>query len=517
MRSPRHPGESRVLAGQARCGSIRARPSDRSRRAAAHDRRRVAGAHVDVRSVGYLAAAAGTGQHPIHTRSRVQVVARLAPSVTPRALADTLDAISRTSTTPMRAVTALAIAVAGDTTQLLALLGGGALVAALVAFTNLAGLLVVRAIDRRRELSLRQALGAPRLEIARQLLLEAATLVGAGAMGGVLVAWWATPVVDVSRSSNSAISPTARSRSVGPRFSYHHCGSGVGRRPVHSDSGDVDHTTTCRRHLAARCHGGATRTTAPPRVRDRRRVLRVRAARVDDAARPQSDRHAAERPRLRRRSGHDDAAVAARGGVSGRGTRGVVLRTPSVRVDRRLPAAAIANELPLTGDRGRAVVSLRPADAGPEAIVREVGTRYFDVMQIRLIAGRSFDGRDDLPAPPRAVVSQSLARRLFRSESPIGRRISMAPATRPFEIVGVVGDVTHRALDDPPRATLYLSAWQTDSRSRVIVVRDLRAQADVVAIVRDIVARSDRTLPVYGVRSMRGSSMRRRACRHGAS
>jgi putative ABC transport system permease protein len=170
-------------------------------------------------------------------------------------------------------------------------------------------------------------------------------------------------------------------------------------------------------------------------------------------------------------------------------------------LDRRLPSAAIANELPLTGDRGRAVVSLLPAAAGPEAIVREVGTHYFDVMKIRLIAGRSFDGRDDLSAPSRAVISQSLSRRLFGPDSPIGRQIAIA--TRSIEVVGIVDDVAHRALDDPPRPTLYLSAWQTDSRSRVIAVRDRRAQADVVAIVRDVVARGDGSLPVYGVRSMR--------------
>lgn len=440
----------------------------------------------------------------VRARSRVQVVARLAPSVTPRALADTLDAISRTSTTPMRAVTTpLAIAVAGDTTQLLALLGGGALVAALVAFTNLAGLLVVRAIDRRRELSLRQALGAPRLEIARQLLLEAATLVGAGAMGGVLVAWWATPVVGrlaLQQFGNLANRTITIS---GPAILLITAGAALaaGLCTV------IPATLTTRRLAADTWRRGVT---AAPREQLLRRVFVtgvVSCGFVLLVSMTLLGRSLIAT--LQRDPGFDADQVMTMQlslpAAAYPGAERVVSFYARLQseLDRRLPAAAIANELPLTGDRGRAVVSLRPADAGPEAIVREVGTRYFDVMQIRLIAGRSFDGRDDLPAPPRAVVSQSLARRLFGSESPIGRQISMAPATRPFEIVGVVGDVTHRALDDPPRATLYLSAWQTDSRSRVIVVRDLRAQADVVAIVRDIVARSDRTLPVYGVRSMR--------------
>ena len=65
----------------------------------------------------------------------------------------------------------------------------------LIAFTNLAGLLIVRSIDRRRELAVRTALGARRLEIARQLVLEAQALVDMGIVGGVLLALWMTPAV----------------------------------------------------------------------------------------------------------------------------------------------------------------------------------------------------------------------------------------------------------------------------------------------------------------------------------
>ena len=65
----------------------------------------------------------------------------------------------------------------------------------LIAFTNLAGLLIVRSIDRGRELAVRTALGARRSAIARQLLLEAAAIVAVGTIGGVLLALWLTPVV----------------------------------------------------------------------------------------------------------------------------------------------------------------------------------------------------------------------------------------------------------------------------------------------------------------------------------
>ena len=86
-------------------------------------------------------------------------------------------------------------AIAGDATRTLGLLAGAAALAFLIAFANLAGLLLVRSIDRRRELAVRAALGARPSEIARQLVLEAETLVAIGIVGGVLLALWLTPAV----------------------------------------------------------------------------------------------------------------------------------------------------------------------------------------------------------------------------------------------------------------------------------------------------------------------------------
>ena len=87
---------------------------------------------------------------------RVRVVARLARNVSPADLAAALDDVSRTSSPPAHVVaTGIATAIAGDATRTLGLLAGAAALAMLIAFTNLAGLLIVRSIDRRRELAVR--------------------------------------------------------------------------------------------------------------------------------------------------------------------------------------------------------------------------------------------------------------------------------------------------------------------------------------------------------------------------
>jgi hypothetical protein len=121
------------------------------------------------------------------------------------------------------------------------------------------------------------------------------------------------------------------------------------------------------------------------------------------------------------------------------------------------------------------------------------------------VAGRPFDARDNAEAPPRVVVSQSLAERWFAGEQPIGRQIRVGPGPRApvAEIIGVAGTVKHRALDEKGAwPTVYRPVWQTPSGSMLLVVRSQRRDADVIAAVREEVVRLDRDVPVSRVRSM---------------
>jgi putative ABC transport system permease protein len=156
----------------------------------------------------------------------------------------------------------------------------------------------------------------------------------------------------------------------------------------------------------------------------------------------------------------------------------------------------------LTGDRGRSLVSVTSSDRGREAVVREAGPDYFDVMRIPIIAGRSFEPRDNASVPLRVLISKSLAEKLFSVEQPTGRQIWLAARAQTAEIIGVVGDVKHRTLGEALLPTVYLSAIQSPSRSSIIVVRSSRSDADAIGVVREEVARLDGNLPVYRVRSM---------------
>ena len=123
-------------------------------------------------------------------------------------------------------------------------------------------------------------------------------------------------------------------------------------------------------------------------------------------------------------------------------------------------------------------------------------------MRIPMVAGRSFDASDGAAVESRVVISQSLAQRLFAREPPVGRRVLLGAGAQPAEVIGVAGDVKHRALDEAVLPTVYLSALQVPSPSSVLVVRRDRPHADLIAAVREEVARLDPNLPVYGTRSM---------------
>jgi putative ABC transport system permease protein len=166
---------------------------------------------------------------------------------------------------------------------------------------------------------------------------------------------------------------------------------------------------------------------------------------------------------------------------------------------------SVIKELPLTHDRGRRFMRIRPDEPTREAVLREAGTAYFDVMRISIVAGRPFDARDNAEASPCVVVSQSLAEQWFTGEQPIGRQIRLGPGPRApvADIIGIAGDVKHRALDEEGSwPTVYRPVSQAPSGSMLLVVRSQRGDADVIDAVREEVARLDRDVPMSRVRSM---------------
>lgn len=128
---------------------------------------------------------------------------------------------------------------------------------------------------------------------------------------------------------------------------------------------------------------------------------------------------------------------------------------------------------------------------------------YFKAIGIPLLRGRFFDGTDSEKAPPSAVISQSLAKRYWPNEDPIGQTIqfgNMDGDTRPMVIVGVVGDIREDGLDQPVGETVYGHSfqrpqfWQVSNLS--IVVRAKGDSAALLPQMREIVRSLNPNVPV---------------------
>ena len=435
---------------------------------------------------------------------RVGVVARLPRDLSAADLERSLDDVSRASSPPAAvAATRITTAITRDARKLLEMLGGAAALALIFSFINLAALLLVRSIDRGRELAIRSALGARPFEIVRQLVLEAAVLVGVGSACGVWLAVWITPLVgrfaleEFGAIANREIAVSWRVLSV--LFAVALTSAVV--------CGAAPALFAARRNVVQVLRRG---TSPPPREVKLRRAFVAGEIAVAFAALVSVT--LVGRSLL--------ALVRAAPGFDPRGVLTLQVALPSAGYPTAervasfystLQAAlgdrvgehtvSIIDELPLTGLKASTVVG--SGGTSVDAVLRSAAADYFDVMRIPLLAGRAFESIDDSNAPPRVVVSQALARRLFGNNPALGRRIRIAGARGEAEVIGVVGDVRHRALDEEPAPTAYLCSRQFPSHSSQVVARSERPDAQVIAAVREEVARLDRDLPVYGVRPMR--------------
>jgi putative ABC transport system permease protein len=155
----------------------------------------------------------------------------------------------------------------------------------------------------------------------------------------------------------------------------------------------------------------------------------------------------------------------------------------------------------------------RPRDPGvalPQGDFRSVSADYFRTLGIPLVEGRVFTGTDEPESTPVALVNQSLARRYWPEESPLGRRVSPDSGKTWLTVVGVVGDVRHYGLDSEPAAELYAPFSQVPVREGSLLVRTSGDPHAAARIVEDEIHAIDPDQPVANVETLeeiRGESL----------
>jgi putative ABC transport system permease protein len=127
----------------------------------------------------------------------------------------------------------------------------------------------------------------------------------------------------------------------------------------------------------------------------------------------------------------------------------------------------------------------RPLAADADALYETISANYFRAMRSRMVAGREFDERDDTRAPAVAIVNETLARRYFAGEDPVGKRVSLAYSRRriALEIVGVAADMKQGELGAPIIPQIYAPYLQRPWFSSAVVVR--AAHNDLSAVRND--------------------------------
>jgi putative ABC transport system permease protein len=161
-----------------------------------------------------------------------------------------------------------------------------------------------------------------------------------------------------------------------------------------------------------------------------------------------------------------------------------------------LPLSGQLNDLPFTIE-GRPPVS---ANARFGADFRRVSGDYFRAMRIRLLKGRLFTDQEVRQRSKVVVISESLASTCFPQEEPLSKRLVLDIGNEVYEIIGIVGDVRHRAIESNPWAMMYLPT-QGVGRANV-VIRTTVAPGSLAAGVRQAVKAIDRDQPVSSIRPM---------------
>ncbi|HKW98869.1 MAG TPA: ABC transporter permease [Bryobacteraceae bacterium] len=379
----------------------------------------------------------------------------------------------------------------------------------LIACANVANLLLARSAERRREIAVRQALGAARLRLMRQLLTESVSLSLAGGVAGLALAFWGVgllqAILPASLPHLTEIPLDARVLSFALLVSLM-TGILFGLAPAFESS---------RAGLSESLKESGRSTSGGARASRIRQLLVISEIALSVALVigaglliKSFSRLLSVNPGFRTENVITGRISLAPDQYGDQYRVARFYRTLLERI-RALPgveSASAVSQLPLSGGRGGDPFSIqgRPYDAAsrtPQVANQQVIAQdYFHAIGIRLLAGRTFSERE---AEPVAIVNQTMARGFWPKADPIGQHILLG-APRPgaawLTIVGVVGDVRTSGLDVAPLPQMYVPLAQSPTRSMSLVIRT--SDEGVMSAVRREVFSLDPSQPFYDVKTI---------------
>lgn len=404
-------------------------------------------------------------------------------------------------------------ALVGDTRTALLVLFGAVGFVLLIVCANVANLLLTRSATRQREMAIRTALGAGRRRVIRQLLTESLVLALLGGVVGLFLAAWTAELLGAALPPEI---PGAAEVGVGRAVLAFTFGLSVlagilfGMAPAVLASSD-----RVRRALR---DGGRTTGGTYANARNVFGALMVsevamalvlvagaglmiqsfwRLSLVDPGFEaesvltlrlsPDEDRYAEPQDRWE----YWDRIVRE------------VSAVPGVR------STAASQLLPFSGTNSTSSIDFEdqpvlPGDAPPQIDVRIVTPNLFNTLGIPLLNGRTFTDQDRSATEAVAIINNTMARRFFRGQDPIGKRIrtDWEDEGRWLKIVGIVADTRDQTLAGDPRAQLYRPHGQRPVGSMALMVKTRGDPALLAPPLRAVIWGVDEQVPISIVRPL---------------
>jgi putative ABC transport system permease protein len=417
----------------------------------------------------------------------LRVVARLRAGVTLEQARSDLDTIARrleaqypdTNTGLSFAPTPLHEDVVRDIRPALLVILGAVGFVLLIACANVANLLLARGAARQKEIAIRTALGAGRLRIMRQLLTESVLLSALGGGLGLLIAMWGVDLLvavspqDLPRVRESGLDLNVLLFTAGVSLLT---GLFFGLAPALKAS-KLDLNEALK-------EGGRGSTESLRRNRVRSLlvisevalslVLLIGAGLLIRSFVSLLNVHpgfevpallVVEMPLSRAKYASPEQQTTY--------VKQLIERTSTLP---GVDSVAAVNILPLSGNGRQSSFTIEgrppvPPGQEPDAEVSTVTPDYFRAMGIPVRSGRTFTERDTKDAPGVVVISETLARRNFPGEEPVGKRLRLDDAQPPYQIIGIVADIHHEGLEREVYPEYYLSSLQSPERQVNLIVR----------------------------------------------
>jgi predicted permease len=378
----------------------------------------------------------------------------------------------------------------------------------LIACVNIAAMMLARAADRRKEISIRFALGAPRWNLIRQLLIESLLLSLAGAAAGILLARW---ILDMLGAMQMPINiPLNTSLPLDFRvllFSMALCFVTTvmfGLAPS-IQAARVDLLPALRNQFSERFRRFHPRDFLVGAQVALSLVLLVgtvlvvrslqRAVTIDIGFNP---RHAVAVAFDVALSGYsEDRAKAFEQRLRDR-----LAMLPGIET------VALTNYLPLGAGQSHTTVYAEgkpnpPVNQAPHANYYSVTPGYFRTMQTRIVSGREFGDQDKPGATAVAIVNQALAQRLFPGENALGKRFRQgATSTNWIQIVGIAQDGKYESLNDSSQPAIFWPRAQRFDTFTTVVARSALPPGDVVRAIQQTVLSLEPDTPFFQAGSL---------------